>query len=774
MQHIKKLFILFLFLFLLVQLDAQNRRSSKTTSTNTNSDDKKVEKTTEKSSSSTSKTTQKTESKEDVKSSSSKKSSTKETNPEEEKTDKSKKSTSKSTVSEKTGTISKAKSTVNELKQELIKYKNLSYGKLLKFAGDLEDEGSYVNAVVYYKLAHDKKPFNKCVLQKLSLLNFKLRDFHTSQEYTTKLLELDSKYDKDANLRLALCMKANKEYKDAIQELDFIAASKKTNVSQKVIENEKQGATLGLELRNKVEPKVKVENVSQLNGYLQEYAPQALKNDNILYSAFLDDTAINLTKNKREGRDYTSKLLFSHFDKDNNVYEKPALLPQEINIPEVHIGNGVMDESGKIIYFTQCNEAKKLEMRCKIYLSEKKDGKWFTEELKTLNAKGNTNTHPSLYDDGSSTKYLLFSSDRNGGRGGMDIYYTKLNDKGRPTGDPQNLAGINTFADDITPFYQKKDKTLYFSSTGYPSIGGFDVFKVTGTIGKWDKVINMKHPVNSSLDDIYLKLDENNEGYFVTNREGSKSPRGATCCDDLWSVRKYDYNVWIKGIYASSADEFRKPLNGVDAVMIDKDGKLMMKKVTANDSAFIVKLTKGGSYRINGLKDGYYPGIDSFSAPKELYKDDTIYRVFLLDPIEKKRYVVENVYYAFDKSVVREEYHTIMDSVLTLMAMFPNMFLKIDGHTDSRGTEFYNQGLSERRCKAAAEYLLLKGLAPERIIMRGYSEIVPLAPNTTPSGEDDPAGRAKNRRVEFKLLAPNGKDPKLDIEYRVNTPFSNE
>ena len=87
------------------------------------------------------------------------------------------------------------------------------------------------------------------------------------------------------------------------------------------------------------------------------------------------------------------------------------------------------------------------------------------------------------------------------------------------------------------------------------------------------------------------------------------------------------------------------------------------------------------------------------------------------------------------------------------MKIFPNVFLKIDGHTDGRGTEVYNQALSERRCKAAAEYLLEKGLAPERIIMRGYSELVPIAPNTTPSGEDDPAGRAKNRRVDVVVLS---------------------
>lgn len=178
-----------------------------------------------------------------------------------------------------------AKSTANELKQELVKYKNLSYGKMLRYASMLEHEGSLVNSVEYYKMAHAKKPTNKCVLQKLSELNFKLRDYVSSEDYTRKLIDLDKNYDKDAELRLALCMKANQKYKEALDELNYIRANKKSSESMKKVENEIKGAELAIESRNRQDPKTSVENVKQINGYLQEYAPQPLKNDNLIYSS---------------------------------------------------------------------------------------------------------------------------------------------------------------------------------------------------------------------------------------------------------------------------------------------------------------------------------------------------------------------------------------------------------------------------------------------------------------------------------------------------------
>jgi outer membrane protein OmpA-like peptidoglycan-associated protein/tetratricopeptide (TPR) repeat protein len=655
--------------------------------------------------------------------------------------------------------------------QNVAKYKNIPYGKLLKYANKLEADGSYLNAVVYFEMAHKKKPNNKCIVQKLSELNYKLRDYEASQKYTELILEMDKGYDKLAPLRLAMCMKANQKYKQSVEEFKTLEENKKMQKYAKEIDIEKRGAELALEIRGKEDKKIKVAPESQVNGNLQEFAPQPLPDGAMIYSAIVSDTAPNITKMKEEGWDYTSKLLFTVFNDELNQWTKPQLLPQDINTPEVFIGNSFMDKTGKLIYYTQCSESKQLEMKCKLFMATKDGGQWKTEELKVLNAKGTTNTHPAIFEDGNK-RFLLFSSDRPGGKGKMDIFYVAIDEKGKiKDKDATNLKEINSFNDDITPFYHTPSKTLYFSSNGYPSIGGFDVFKVQGTIGKWDKIINLKHPINSSLDDIYLKLRDDETGYFVSNRNGSKSTRGQTCCDDIWSIKKNEYNVWARIIYVSSKDLEKKPLSGVNSIAIDDNKKLIYNKTTEGESPIFVKLSQGKNYKVNGVLDGYYPGMDSFRTPNELFKDDTIYKIFVLDPIEKGKYVVENVYYAFDKSVVRPEYYSIMDSVYNLLQIFPDKFLKIDGHTDSRGTNIYNQALSERRCKAAAEYLLLKGLAPERIIMRGYSEDVPIAPNETPSNEDDPAGRAKNRRVEFKILAPTGKDPKLDIEYRVNDPF---
>jgi tetratricopeptide (TPR) repeat protein len=188
------------------------------------------------------------------------------------------------------------KSKPNQLNQDLVKYKNLSYGKMLRYATLLENDGSYVNAVEYYKMAHAKKPTNKCVLTKLSELNFKLRDYVAAEEYTRKLLDLDKKYDKDADIRLALCMKANMKYKDALDELNYVRANKKSTLSMNIVENEIKGAELAIETRNLKDPKISVENVKQINGYLQEYAPQPLKNDNLIYSSLISDTALECYK----------------------------------------------------------------------------------------------------------------------------------------------------------------------------------------------------------------------------------------------------------------------------------------------------------------------------------------------------------------------------------------------------------------------------------------------------------------------------------------------
>jgi outer membrane protein OmpA-like peptidoglycan-associated protein len=121
---------------------------------------------------------------------------------------------------------------------------------------------------------------------------------------------------------------------------------------------------------------------------------------------------------------------------------------------------------------------------------------------------------------------------------------------------------------------------------------------------------------------------------------------------------------------------------------------------------------------------------------------------------------------------IREMYQDEMDSVIALMNKYEELIVKVEGHTDSKGSDSYNMALSERRAKAAKEYMVEQGIDAERILTEGFGESMPIAPNENPDGSDNEAGRAKNRRVEFKLLNDVNEDLPIEIDYEAQDPES--
>ena len=135
---------------------------------------------------------------------------------------------------------------------------------------------------------------------------------------------------------------------------------------------------------------------------------------------------------------------------------------------------------------------------------------------------------------------------------------------------------------------------------------------------------------------------------------------------------------------------------------------------------------------------------------------------------------VENVYFVFDKSGLDKENSTLkIDSIANFLKAYASYGLEIAGHTDSKGSDEYNNALSKKRAQAVAEYLISKqNISKDRIIVKGLGESQPIAPNEFPDGRDNPEGRAKNRRVEFKLITDDKKD--IEIIYDTNGPSSVE
>jgi outer membrane protein OmpA-like peptidoglycan-associated protein len=333
--------------------------------------------------------------------------------------------------------------------------------------------------------------------------------------------------------------------------------------------------------------------------------------------------------------------------------------------------------------------------------------------------------------------------------------------------------GINTPQTEMTPFYDQTFSRFYFSSDGHKNIGMLDVFKVDGNVGDWGEVLNLGYPVNSPVDDIYLKLNEEGEiGYMVSNREGTTSPRGKTCCDDIWNVAVIQpRDLVLKGYFTSKKDPEKKPIAGVEASLYAIDGnnfEFIDNTITSDEEMFYFALEPGTDYKMNGSKEGFWPSVDNIETPDEISENDTIFKIFYIEPVIRQVIPVKRVYFAFDKSDVREIYADRLDSIYLAMTSNEELFLKITGHTDSKGTEAYNQKLSERRAKAAKDFLAESGIDEERIETEGKGELEPIAQNSFPDGRDNPEGRAKNRRVEFELITD---DETIEIDYIYDDPL---
>ncbi|MFT4643773.1 MAG: outer membrane protein OmpA-like peptidoglycan-associated protein, partial [Planctomycetota bacterium] len=326
---------------------------------------------------------------------------------------------------------------------------------------------------------------------------------------------------------------------------------------------------------------------------------------------------------------------------------------------------------------------------------------------------------------------------------------------------------------EVTPHYDDVNNKLFFSSEGHPGFGGLDVFSVEGFGGELaEEILNAGFPINSSADDLYLSLDEKGtKGYMVSNRVGTTSSRGETCCDDVFKVSLIR-DLFLSFNFALEGDSLETPVEGVAASLY---------KVNNGDFDFVGEGTTGSknlvlpvedefAYKMNGNKDGFWPSITTIDAAEiASLEEDTLFKTFYLKAVDRIK--VKNVYFAFDKSDIRTMYGQEMDSVLSLMNKFGDLVLQIDGHTDSKGSDVYNERLSKRRATEAKAYFLEQGITTERINTAGFGETNPIAPNENSDGSDNQAGRAKNRRVEFKL---SNIEKGFKVDYEAQDPKSFE
>lgn len=648
--------------------------------------------------------------------------------------------------------------------------------KKIKTADKLYEDGSYYNAVDLYKEAQAKKSNNTKLTYKIAETNKALKDYQRAEKWYAKTSELNNSKP-EAKFYEALMQKQQGKYDEAIANFEEYRANAKDKDDESGLKKraklEIEGAQMAKEMLEK-KPEAEVETIGGgLNNTLQDLSPKPLEDGKIMMAALLVEDAVQLESAHEAKEDYYTKLYIA--TNEGGAWKKD-LLPETINAKNVHVGNGVKSRDGKTLYFTKCQElAPGQLMTCNIYKSEKVNGEWAeAEALSAINRKGASTTQPALAYDALGNEVMYFASNRKGSRGGMDIYYSEINKDGEFSA-PQNLGReVNTSGDEVTPFYDSPTGKLYFSSNGHPSMGGLDVFSVEGFGGELTgEVTNVGHPVNSPADDLYFALNrKGSSGYMVSNRVGTTSPRGETCCDDVFKV-KLVRDLFISYQFALEGDETNTPIEGVEASLykINNGDFDFVGTTTTTKQASVLPLEKDFGYKMNGAKEGYWPSISTINAEEIANMEgDTLNKIFYMKAVDRVK--VKNVYFAFDKSDIRTMYAEEMDTVMSLMNKYADLRLQIDGHTDSKGSDAYNQKLSERRAKEAMEYFVEEGIAKERISTQGYGESKPIASNENPDGSDNEAGRAKNRRVEFRLFKGNNEELNFKIDYEAQTPKS--
>ena len=454
----------------------------------------------------------------------------------------------------------------------------------------------------------------------------------------------------------------------------------------------------------------KIENLKDINSVSNDYAATyAGMRDNEIFFTSTRKGSTGKKKSAITG-EYNADIFRSSYNLQKVRWDKPQLI-DELKVIDTFDEEGAasFNKAGNMMYFTRCPYDKTIERGAEIFTATQLSGIWGDPSKLKIGNDSLMAAHPSLSTDGNT---LYFVSDRPGGYGGKDIWFT-VRKKGELWDKPENAGPeINTSGDEMFP-YIRENGTLYFSSNAHVGMGGLDIFKAQkGGNGKW-MVENMKAPINSTGDDFAISFYQNEErGLFSSNREGSQK-------DDIYSFLLLPKKYGIEGNIFNKENGSR--INDATVKLIGTDGTML--KMTAENGKFNFKLKPEVEYIVAAYRKGFLNtktvastiGIaegKQFEVRIELTPADA--------PIS-----VDNIYYEFGKWDLLPESVTALDSLAELLVLNPTTVIELMAHSDCRGDDATNSEISQKRAQSVVTYLIAKGIQAGRLVAKGYGETAP-------------------------------------------------
>jgi len=501
-----------------------------------------------------------------------------------------------------------------------------------------------------------------------------------------------------------------------------------------------------------------------INSQYPEYSPAITADEETVIFTARRDNSTGGQKDADAG--YFEDIYIAN--KVNGKWQPSKLLSKNVNTEQHDASAGLSPDGSKLFVYRHSGKD-----GGDLYESTLFGADW--EPPVHMNKNINTKFHESSVSLSFDGRRIYFVSDKSGGFGDRDIYYSDMDIKGE-WGMAKNLGiDINTKYGEEGVFMHPDGKSMYFSSQGHDNMGGYDIFVSTLENGKWSKPVNLGYPINGPDDDVFFVVSgSGNRAYFSSSKQGGygdkdiykitflgpeKEPLLSTEDQLLAMVANPISNLKteaaveiksakltiLKGV-VTDAKTGAVLEAAIDLIDNDKNEVLATFKSNSATGKYLVTLPSGKNYGIAVKRDGYLFHSENFNLPdnadfQEFNKDVALKKIEVGSTI-----VLRNIFFDFDKATIRPESANELDRLIKLLNDNPTVKIELGSHTDSKGSDEYNMRLSDSRSKSVVEYLISHGIPAGRLVAKGYGETKPIDTN------DTDAGRQNNRRSEFKIL----------------------
>ncbi len=477
----------------------------------------------------------------------------------------------------------------------------------LKIAEESKAANDYYTALVWYEKYYEATK-DRAVAYEIAQLQLQLRDYVKAETWFSRVMQRDKKATGEVNpetlFYYAQVLKMNEKYDESILNFEDFLRDAKDSVKLILAKTEIEGARMAMKMKENTT--LIVENAgSKINSPNNEYSPSVTPDGSTIYfTGFKSDKIITL--DGKEG-DYYAKVMKSSRN-PRGLWAEPESVGGDINRNSANQGNVFVTTDGKVMYFTRIELNGNEVSKSTLFYATKQGEDW-SPSKEVAGVNGNYIIKHPCVGEIYGKEVLFFSSNMESTVGGYDIFYANKTDDGT-FGTPTNAgATINTVGDEETPYY--RDGKLYFSSTGHPGIGGFDVFTSNWNGSTWTKPENMGKGINSSANDRYLNVDDDGSFYMVSNRPGGRSLKSKTCCEDIYILKKEPIKI---NLVATTTSLSKKPLSGVTYRFVEIIGGKPSPPDEQTGDSYRADLLAKKAYMIISSKPGYYSDTTEFNT----------------------------------------------------------------------------------------------------------------------------------------------------------------